>query len=121
MKVVRGVNTIGYQGKNPCVHNWACCECEYLFGIYVHPLPLPFVLYPPHIFFFQEVLTFPYFICFLQQEGVWELLMGFGNLMFPLWFGVLGGSFVFLDMSGSFHFVPCEFPLCFFLGALVYL
>jgi hypothetical protein len=27
---------------------------------------------------------------------------GFGNLMFSLWFAVLGGSFVFLDMMGPF-------------------
>jgi hypothetical protein len=27
------------------------------------------------------------------------------NLIFPLWFTLLGGSFVFLDV-GSFHFVP---------------
>jgi len=26
---------------------------------------------------------------------------GFGNLMFPLWFALLGGSFVFLDMGPS--------------------
>ncbi len=37
--------------------------------------------------------------------------------MFPLWFALLGGSFVFLD-CGSFHFVPRIHP---FLGALVYI
>jgi len=46
---------------------------------YVHPQLLPFVLYPPHVYFFQQVLPFPYLICFLQEEGVtgtrwvWEL------------------------------------------------
>jgi hypothetical protein len=45
-------------------------------------------------------------------------LMGFGNLMFPLWFALLGGSFVFLDMSPSF-FVPCIPP--FFLVLCVYI
>jgi len=42
---------------------------------------------------------------------------GFGNLMFSLWFGLFGGSFVFLDVSPSILFFI--FPP--FLGALVYL
>jgi hypothetical protein len=44
-------------------------------------------------------------------------MRGFGNLMFPLWFALLGGSFVFLDMGASILFLV--FPP--FLGALVYL
>jgi hypothetical protein len=43
--------------------------------------------------------------------------MGFGNLMFPLWFALLGGFFCLLG-HGSFLFVPCIPP---FLGALVYI
>ncbi len=39
------------------------------------------------------------------------LARGFRNLMFPLWFALLGGSFVFLVMG------PCIPP---YLGALVY-
>jgi len=31
---------------------------------------------------------------------------GFVNLMLPLWFALLGGSFDLLG-CGSFHFVPC--------------
>jgi hypothetical protein len=40
------------------------------------------------------------------------------NLMFTLWFILLGGFFVFLDMGPSILFLV--FPL-FFLSALVYL
>jgi len=44
---------------------------------------------------------------------LWELdvalvvcpLRWFGNLMFPLWFALLGGSFVFLDMGASILFL----------------
>jgi len=42
---------------------------------------------------------------------------GFGNLMFTLWFTLVGGLFVFLDACLSILFFV--FPL--FLGALVYL
>jgi len=45
----------------------------------------------------------------------WE----FGNVMFPLWFAFLVGSFVFLDMDGSFHFLFLVFLL--FLDALVFI
>jgi len=38
----------------------------------------------------------------------------FRNLMFPLWFTLLGG-FYCLPGHGSFHFVPC-FPPPFFFG-----
>jgi hypothetical protein len=38
--------------------------------------------------------------------------------MFPLWFALLGGSFVFLDVSPSILFLVGIPP---FLGALVYL
>ncbi len=39
--------------------------------------------------------------------------------MFPLWFALLGGSFVFLDMGPSILFLV--FPFLFLGGALVYL
>jgi hypothetical protein len=42
---------------------------------------------------------------------------GFRNLMFPLWFTLLGDSFVFLNIGPSILFLI--FP--FFLGALVHL
>jgi hypothetical protein len=44
--------------------------------------------------------------------------LGFRNLMFPLWFALLGGSVIFLDVVG-----PSNLYLVFppFLGALVYL
>jgi len=45
---------------------------------------------------------FPYLICFLWQEGVWELDV-------PLWFALLGGSFVFLNMRCPILFLL--FPL----------
>jgi hypothetical protein len=44
-------------------------------------------------------------------------MKGFGNLMFPLWFSLVGGYFVFLDVGPSILFLV--FPL--FFGALVYL
>ncbi len=47
----------------------------------------------------DALMSFPYLICFSPQEA------GFGNSMLPLWFALLGGSFVFLDVY--FHFVPC--------------
>ncbi len=40
------------------------------------------------------------------------------NLMFPLWFALLGGSFVFLDVGPSILFLVFSPP---FLGGLVYL
>jgi len=42
---------------------------------------------------------------------------GFGNLIFPLWFALIGDSFVFLDVGFSILFLV--FPP--FLDALVYL
>jgi hypothetical protein len=59
---------------------------------------------------FQEVFPFLYFICFSQH-------LGFGNLMFPSWFDLLGGSFVFLDVGPSI--LPFVFP--FFGCVLIYL
>ncbi len=59
---------------------------------------------------FQEVLPFPYLICFLQQEKVQELDA-------PLVVNPLGDSFVSLDVGPSILFLI--FSL--FLGALVYL
>jgi hypothetical protein len=53
---------------------------------------------------------FPYLICFSWQEGVWELDI-------PLWFALIGGSFVFLDVGPPILFLV--FPL--FLGALVFI
>jgi hypothetical protein len=41
---------------------------------------------------------------------------GFGNLIFPLWFALIGGSFVFLNVVLSF----CSL-YSLFLDALVYL
>jgi hypothetical protein len=41
---------------------------------------------------------------------------GFGNLIFPLWFALIGGSFVFLDVSPSNLFLV--FPLFFFFWML---
>ncbi len=35
--------------------------------------------------------------------------LGFGNLMFPLWFVLLGGSFIFLDEGPSILYLV--FPL----------
>jgi hypothetical protein len=39
-----------------------------------------------------------YLICYLNSKG-------FENLMVPLWFALLGGSFVFLDMGPSILFL----------------
>ncbi len=50
--------------------------------------------------------------------GVGSALVYVGNLMFPLWFALLGGSFFCLLGRGSVHFVPCIPP---FLGPLIYL
>jgi len=63
------------------------------------------------------------------NEGLFELLSkglplfvfdmffcderGFGNLMFPLWFVLLGGSFVFLDMGPSILFLVFPLFWCF--------
>jgi hypothetical protein len=57
---------------------------------------------------FQEVLPFPYLICFSQQEGVWELDVLFMVCLLKWFFCLLG--------RGSFHFVLCTHP---FLGALI--
>ncbi len=46
------------------------------------------------------LILFPLFDMLLTTLG------GFVNLIFPLWFTFLGGSFVFLG-CGSFLFVPC--------------
>jgi len=54
-------------------------------------------------------------------EGVWARgggAAGFENLMFPLWFALLGDSFVFKNMSPFILFLV--FSL-FLFGALVYL
>jgi hypothetical protein len=48
---------------------------------------------------------------------IWYASRKFMNLMFPLWFDLLGGSFCLLG-CGSFHFVPCIPP---YLGALVFI
>jgi hypothetical protein len=51
-----------------------------------------------------------------EQEGVWELDVGFGNLMFPLWSALLGASFVFLDVGPSILFCSFFSPFFFFFG-----
>jgi hypothetical protein len=45
---------------------------------------------------------------------------GFGNLMFPLEFTLLGGSFVFLDVSPSILFFVFPFYLFWVLWLVVY-
>ncbi len=56
---------------------------------------------------FQELLPFPYLICFLQQEGVQELDVSFVVRPSRWFFCLLG--------CGSFHFVPFVYPFCWVL------
>jgi len=52
------------------------------------------------LIFIYRVFFFPFLIRYASCDK-----RGFGSLMFPLWFALIGDSFVFLDMGPSILFL----------------